>query len=82
MATQGRTGLASAEDGFAIVPNDGVDLAVETRQIVVGGAGNLVVVMKSGSTVTFVCVAGQTLNIKATRVLATGTTATGLVALV
>lgn len=82
MATEGRTGLQSAADGFDITPNDGVDLSIETRQIVVGGAGTLRVILKSGSTVNFTCVAGQSLNIKATRVLATGTSATNLVGLV
>lgn len=82
MAGAGRTGVTSAEDAFAIAPNDGVDLEIETRQIAVGAGGTLAVVMKSGRSVTFTAIAGQTLNIKAVRVLATGTTATGLVGLV
>ena len=82
MATTGRVGLESANDAFAITPNDGVDLAVETRQILVGVGGNLTVIMKSGTSVLFVVSAGQSLNIKVTRVMATGTTATGLVGLV
>lgn len=82
MAGAGRTGFLAAEDGFAITPNDGADLATETRQIVIGGAGTLTVIMKSGASVLFTCIAGQTLNIKATRVMATGTSATGLVGLV
>ena len=82
MAGTGRTGFTSAEDGFAIAPNDGADLEIETRQIVVGGAGTVTATLKSGRDVAFTCVAGQTLQIRATRVKATGTTATALVGLV
>lgn len=82
MAGAGRTGLAAAEDGFNVTPNDGVDLAVETRALLIGGAGTVAAVMKSGASVSFTCVAGQRLDVKVTRVLATGTTATGVVALV
>lgn len=82
MAGAGRTGVASAEDAFAIIPNDGADLEIETRQIAVGVGGTIAVTMKSGRNATFTVIAGQTLNIKAVRVLATGTTATGLVGLV
>ena len=82
MAGAGRTGFTSAEDGFAIVPSDGVDLEIETRQIVVGVAGTVTATLKSGRDVAFTCVAGQTLQIRATRVKLTGTTATALVGLV
>ena len=82
MAGAGRTGFVSAEDGFAITPNDGVDLEIETRQIVVGGVGTVAMTLKSGRDVSFVCVAGQTLQVRATRVKATGTSATSLVGLV
>lgn len=74
--------LQPSRDYFAITPNDGADLPFLTRAIVAGVAGSLVVVREDGTSVTFPMVAaGQQLNIVAARVKATGTTATGLVAL-
>jgi hypothetical protein len=71
-----------ATDGAAIVPSDGSDVDVTTRGIYVGGAGNLTVVLVGGQTVTLNNVpAGSILPIAATRVKATGTTASDLVAL-
>lgn len=77
------TGLTSpARDADVIVPNDAVDLSAVTRGIYVGAAGHLQVQMVSGQTVTFENVlAGVVYPIRAARVLATGTTAEGLVAL-
>lgn len=77
------TGLTSpARDADVIVPNDAVDLSAVTRGIYVGAAGDLQVQMVSGQTVTFENVlAGVVYPIRAARVLATGTTAEGLVAL-
>jgi hypothetical protein len=65
---------------FAITPNDAADLAAATRAIYVGTSGDLAVIMVGGETVTFPAVQGGTmLPIRATRVLSTGTTASGLV---
>ncbi len=70
---------ASAAD---ITPNDSTDLGTVTRAIYVGGAGNVAVTMKNGTSVTFTAPpVGTILPVRATRVLATGTTATNLVAL-
>lgn len=72
---------APADRGEAITPNDGADLTYTTRGIYVGGAGNIVATM-GGVDVTFTAVqAGTVLPIRATRIKATGTTATGLVGL-
>lgn len=67
----------------AITPSDAADLAVTTRAIYVGGAGAVKLIL-AGDTeaITLVAVtAGQVLPVRAKRVLATGTTATGLVGL-
>lgn len=65
--------------GFAITPNDTADLAIATRQIrITGSAGNIAVVWVDGSTSVEPVAAGETLDWRIRRVLATGTTATGL----
>lgn len=67
----------------AITPNDNVDLADgRCRAIYIGGAGNLKCRDKFGNAITFYSVAaGSVLPLRASRVYATGTTATYLVAL-
>lgn len=76
--------LASpATDAFAITPNDSTDLTQVTRALYVGTAGNIVVVLKSGSEVTFSNVtSGSILPIRASRIKATGTTALNVLGLV
>lgn len=72
---------APADRAEAITPNDGADLAYTTRGIYVGGAGNIVATV-GGTDVTFNSVqAGTILPVRATRIKATNTTATGLVGL-
>ena len=72
-----------ADDYFAVTPSDATDLAVSTRGLFVGGAGNLVAVKEDNTTVTFTgVIAGQILPIRVRRVNATNTTATNIVALV
>lgn len=74
--------LASSARFFAVTTNDATDLTNGVcRSLFIGGAGNLVVHNEAGTSVTFAVIAGQTLNIRTKRVLATGTTATGIVAL-
>ena len=68
-------------EAVAITTSNTDDIAT-TMAIYVGGAGNLKVDMKGGNTVTFTAVpVGTVLEIKATRVYATGTTATNLLGL-
>jgi hypothetical protein len=76
-------GLANpASRAAAITPDDGIDLDAATRSIWVGGAGDVAVITAGGDTVTIPgALAGTWIPVRATRVLATGTTATGLVAL-
>lgn len=72
-----------AEDFFPITPNDSVDLSEVTRSIWVTGAGNLTVITRKGQTRTWSSVPANTLlPIRVSRVLTTGTTATGILGLV
>lgn len=65
----------------AITPSDTVNLAEVPRGVYVGSAGVIVAVL-DGSPITFTgALAGTILPIKPTRINATSTTATGLVAL-
>ncbi len=75
--------LMAPTNGFAaITPDDATDLTTPARSIYVGGAGDVVVKNAAGTNVTFTAVpAGTTLPIQTTRVMATGTTATLLIAL-
>lgn len=71
----------------AITPSDSVDLAVKCQAIMVGTTGNVSVVSQSpteaGALVvtTLVLTAGVIYEIVPKRIRATGTTATGIVAL-
>lgn len=74
---QGMSGgiTAPATNHFAIVPNDGADLPQIPRAIYVQAAGNLVLRDAAGVTITYAVTAGQVLDFRAVRVMATGTTA-------
>lgn len=77
------TSLTSpARDAEPITPDDAVDLTAATRGVYVGAGGSLQVHMVSGQTVTFDNVQGGVVYpLRVARVMATGTTAAGLVAL-
>lgn len=80
----GRAGSVTgpAERLAPVAPDDGADLPFGlTRSIYVGGAGALSVVDRHGQTVDIVSAAGQYHPIRVARVRATGTTATGVIAL-
>ncbi|MGG7566230.1 spike base protein, RCAP_Rcc01079 family [Rhodovulum sp. DZ06] len=65
-----------------VTPSDGADLpGGAARAIFVGGAGDVVLRGPDGVEATFSSGAGQYHPVRAVRVLATGTTATGIVAL-
>ena len=69
--------------GLDVVPDDGAILPFESRALWVGGGGNLTVTMSEGGSVTFQGVpAGTLLPVSVSQVLATGTSATAIVALV
>lgn len=66
----------------AITPHDGTDLVdVPTSAVYVGGAGALKVTMASGDTVTFTALPIGFHNLQVTRIWATGTAATNIMAL-
>ncbi len=74
------SGLSSPLIGaFTITPSDTQDLTRDTRQLrVTGQGGALAVVWISGAQTIEPVSAGDTLDWRIRRVLATGTTATGL----
>ena len=70
------------ENGAEIAPEDGAEIGHVTRALYVGGEGNLRVRLLGGETVTLANVpAGSLMPMRVTEVLATGTTATGIVGL-
>ena len=71
----------SAYDAAAVTLSDSTELA-PTRALYIGGSGNLKVTMAYGTDVTFSGLsAGSILPIQVTKVWATGSTATLVVAL-
>lgn len=70
-------------DGYPVTASDSVDLTNgPTQALFVTGAGNVAVNLAGGGTATLTGLsAGQILDVAVTRVLATGTTATGIFAL-
>ena len=75
-------GTGPATRGFAVTPGDGSDLAIATRALWVGGAGDVKVTTVGGDTVILVGVtAGSLLPIRVSRVHSTSTTATSMVGL-
>lgn len=63
----------------AVTPSDSTDLTYLPRALWVGGSGDLTVVSVAGDTATFSSASGW-MPIRPARVLATGTTATTIVA--
>lgn len=71
-----------ARDAAAVTPSDSAQISRVARALYVGGSGDVRLVTEEGNTVTFQdIVAGSILPVKATKVFATGTTATNIVAL-
>lgn len=64
-----------------ITPSDTVNLPAPTRAIYVGSAGGAITVIMNGTPVQFLAVPLGILPIQCTRVNATGTTSTNLIAL-
>ncbi len=65
----------------AVTPDDGADLAVCSRALNVSGAGSVRLTTVTGATDTVYIAAGLAFPVRARRIWATGTTATGIVAL-
>lgn len=71
-----------ARDAAAVTPSDSAQISPVARALYVGGSGDIKLVTEEGTTVTFQdIVAGSILPVKATKVFATDTTATNIVAL-
>ncbi|MFT3975970.1 MAG: hypothetical protein QM688_02465 [Sphingomonas bacterium] len=77
------TVMAPAAAPYAIVPSDAVPLPLVPKALYVGTAGNVVVRgVGAASDVTFRNIAaGQVIDVRASHVRATGTTAADIVAL-
>lgn len=74
------SGLASpAQHAAAVTPNDSTDLTSASRALFVGSAGDISVIMAGGETVTFANASGW-MPIRVSRVRATDTTASNIVA--
>lgn len=70
-----------AAHAAAVSPSDSADLANASKRLWVGGAGNVALITVGGETVTYNSVpAGTYLKVRASRVKATGTTATNIIA--
>lgn len=73
--------LAPAFHAVAVTPSDTVDLANVAKRLWVGGTGNVTLITVGGETVEYAAVpAGTYLQVRASRVKSTGTTATNIVA--
>ncbi|SFR35034.1 spike base protein, RCAP_Rcc01079 family [Litoreibacter janthinus] len=76
------TPISPARSAAAVIPNDTGDLTHISRAIYVGQSGTLSVEMVDGDIVTFEgLAAGSMLPIRASKVRATGTTATAILSL-
>jgi hypothetical protein len=75
-------GRQGAQNVAAVTPNDTTDLAYQTTALFVGTGGAVAVIDGSGNTTTLGNVpSGTTVPIYVTRVKATGTTASNIVAI-
>lgn len=75
------SGLESpAYNAAQVVPSDTVDLAVTSRALYLGTAGDLRITTAGGDTVTLANVPNGVLPVRVARVHATGTTAADIVA--
>lgn len=78
----GRSLTGPPDEAASIAPSDTADLAVATRALYVGTGGDVRLRMLGGGEITLANVAsGSLIPIRATRVFATGTSATQLVGL-
>ena len=76
-------GLTTAMNGTivgvkAITKSDATVLTDYNEGVIVSGAGDVAFVFKDGTTAAFTFAAGGTLKCNFTKILATGTTATGI----
>lgn len=70
-----------AQNALVITPSDSTNIT-PTRGLYIGGAGNVSVTMAGGQVITFLNVVGGTIfPLQVTRVMATNTTATNIIAM-
>ena len=68
-----------ATGGFDVVPDDNADLPAVTRALMVSTGGDVAAVLKDGSTLTLPALSpGSVYPVRIRRILATGTTASGI----
>lgn len=75
-AALSRSLTSPATEHFAVVPADGVDLPLRPRVLRVLTSGDVAIRDVNGVVITYAVSAGETLQISAVGVEATGTTAT------
>ncbi|MCY4333174.1 MAG: hypothetical protein OXC60_00675 [Litoreibacter sp.] len=76
------TPISPARNGEQVSPSDSTDLSQVSRALYIGQGGDLNVVMADGATILFEAVpGGSLLPVRAERVTASGTSASGIVAL-
>jgi hypothetical protein len=68
-------------NAVAVTPNNGTDLPKRALALYAGVSGNIAVITAKGQTTTIPAIAGMPIPVVVTRVLVTGTTATGIIAL-
>lgn len=73
--------LGSYDRAIAVTPDDSNNFAAFSRELYIGTAGTLKVTTAGGDVTTFANVGVGHLRLRVVRVWATGTTATGIVAL-
>lgn len=81
-STDSHERLYGATDGQSVTPSDSTDLSIGfCRGILVGSSGSLKATLVSGTVVTFPSLAAGVIHpVCATRIWATGTSATSIVA--
>lgn len=81
-ATTSKMGWGFSPSRAALVtPNDTNDLAFIATSLIIGTSGNIKVTTTGGDTITIPAVPVGRFDLQVTRVWATGTTASGIVAL-
>jgi hypothetical protein len=80
-ALTGEAGILCARDAFPVTPNDGADLSVAARGLLIAVGGTLKVTLPSGATCATTVPAGF-FPVNCVRVWSTGTAATGITAIV
>ena len=70
-----------AQGHGAVVPSDTTIFSPPFRMLFIGGAGTITVVSMAGNSATYSVIAGYLLQVSGAKVMATGTAATGIVAL-